>query len=169
MSNSEESRKTAPVYLFWDGEFLLDSTVEKAWPHVLDYPAWQNFPLVQHVSGRPGEEGEVVRLRKEEGGFSSPPYYARTIKLEPNHRVIWKVYLEPGQVDFDMSGFVEFTVAPGEERQKTRFGYHLLYEFLVPYKVDAELENFHRQTQESLAGVFASMWPKLKDLVAGRS
>src|SRR5688572_4451745 len=130
--------KTTPVYLFWNGEMLLDAPVDKAWKHVLDYPSWQSYSSVEHVSGPPSQDGEVVRLRKDEKGFAFPPYYARTIKLDPPRRVVWKTYPESTGGQGDFFGIVEFQLH--EAQGKTRFCYNTIYEFLVPHAEEAELE-----------------------------
>jgi len=154
--------KIAPVYLVWQGEMLLAAPIEEVWPHVLNYPSWQNYPRLQHVSGRPGEEGEVVLLMKEEKGFTFPPYYARTIKLEPPHRVIWKTYPQVAQ-EINFFGIVDFTLA--EAQDKTRFRYDMLYEFLVPHRTEDELKAFHTQQDENFQALFSVTLPKLRSLV----
>lgn len=156
----------APVYLFWEGETLLDAPVERAWPHVIDYPSWQSYSLVQHVSGPPGEEGEVVLLKKEEGG-EFPPYYARTIKLEPGRRIVWKTYPQIRAEGNDYFGIVEFRLLSAGG--KTRFCHESLYEFMVPYRDESELEAFRKRSYEGAAMMFESILPKLKTRLATSS
>jgi hypothetical protein len=159
-----EVPKLMPVYLVWRGETLLDAPVEEAWPHVVDYPAWQSYSIVQHVSGKPGREGEVMLLKKEEEGFAFPPYLARTIKLEPQRRIIWKTFPEQGN---DYFGIVEFDVR--EIDGKTRFNYSLLYEFMMPERTEAELEEFYKQQYAATEALFAAVIPKLKKLTERRA
>lgn len=154
----------APVYLFWEGEMLLDAPVRLAWPHVIDYPSWQSYSSVEHISGAMGQEGEVVLLRKEEVGFEFPPYYARTLKLEPQRRVVWKTYPQQAAAGNDFFGIVEFKLF--EAQQKTRFCYNTLYEFQVPYRQEGELEAFRNQQYENFGRLFEAILPKLKKRVS---
>src|SRR5579863_662314 len=145
--------KIGPVYIVRSGEILIDSPVKTTWPHVVNYPAWQNFPIVRHISGEPGQEGEVVLLKKDEDGFEFPPYYARTIKLDPGRRIIWKTFPEhAGDVAF--FGIVDFSVFDAEG--KTRFCYTVIYEFLVPYRVDSELDAFRKQQYANFDPLFSA-------------
>ena len=80
--STDDAPRTAPVYVVREGEMILDASVKDVWPHVINYPSWQNYSIVQRISGAPGQEGEVVLLKKEEGKSASTPYYARTIKVD---------------------------------------------------------------------------------------
>lgn len=158
---TSDDKKIGPVYLVRTGEMTIDASVNSTWPHVLNYPSWQNYPVVRHISGEAGEEGEVVLLKKDEAGFEFPSYYARTIKLDPGHRVIWKTYPEKaGEVDF--FGIVDFSLQ--EPPGKTRFCYDVLYEFLVPYRNESELDAFRKQQYDNFDALFAAVLPKLKKL-----
>jgi|HubBroStandDraft_4_1064222.scaffolds.fasta_scaffold01302_6 hypothetical protein len=158
--------KFGPVYLMFEGEFLLNAPTQQAWAHVIDYPSWQNYTLVEHVSGPRGGEGEVVRLIKEEAGFSFPPFCARTVKLEPDSRVIWKVYFDKRPVEYrDFFGLAEFKISATEDLSKTRFAYRLFYEFVIQFQRDAELEKFRSDQEQGLNAEFASIWAKLRDVV----
>jgi polyketide cyclase/dehydrase/lipid transport protein len=150
------------VHFVWDGELTLDAPVEQAWPLVLDYPAWQSYSKVEHISGEPGGEGEIVLLSKDEEGFELPPYYSKVLKLAPPRRVIWKTYPEEGS---DFFGIVEFQLH--EAGQKTRFEYHLIYEFTVPFEDEQEIAAFRESQEENFGALFASVLPKLVELVAG--
>lgn len=167
MMEAKDGRKIGPAYLVRDGEMLLNAPVREAWPHVINYPIWQNYSSVQRISGQPGAEGEVVLLKKEEKGFEFPPYYAITLKLEPEKLVIWKTYIEKGTQEIDLSGIVEFHVK--EIGGKTRFRYHVIYEFLVPYRNESELTVFRDQQGKNFEALFAAVLPKLKKLVDGES
>ncbi len=154
----------APVDLLWEGSLMLDALRDEAWRHVLNYPSWQGYSEVTHLSGPPGGEGEVVRLAKDEEGFTFPPYFARTIKIDPPIRVMWKTYPEEGTVP-DFLGVVEFTLeAVGAQ---TRFGFMSLYEFRVPHNEEAELDEFREEQEENFGTLFASTFEKLKNLVEG--
>lgn len=153
-----------PVYLVWDGATLLNAPVRIAWPYVVNYASWQSYSIVQNVSGRVGSEGEVVLLKKEEEGFAFPPYLARTIKLEPEKRIIWKTYPEQGN---DYFGIVDFRVQ--EISGKTRFSYSLLYEFMIPERSDEDLEKFRTQQYAATEALFAAVLPKLHNLTNQRA
>jgi hypothetical protein len=159
-ASTKNDRKVAPVYLVFTGEIMLNAPRDVAWPQAINYPSWQNYTIVQNVSGRPGEEGEVVLLKKEELNF--PPYYARTIKLEPPSRVIWKVFLDKDAA-MDLFGIVEFNLH--EVGGKTRFCYNLLYEFMVPYTDESELKAFRDQQHKEFAEALEVMWVKLKNMI----
>lgn len=151
-----------PVYLVLGGELMIDAPVEQVWHHVLNYPSWQNYSSVEHISGEPGGEGEVVLLRKEEEGFTFPPYYARTIKLEPRRRSMWKTYPETRTQGNDFFGIVEFRLE--ESQGTTRFSYNTLYEFLVPHVEKSELDAFRERQRENFETLLAAIFPKLKAL-----
>lgn len=157
--SSVVGRKITPVYLLWNEELLIHAPAQRVWRHVLNYPSWQVYSIMQHVSGKQGTEGEVVLLKKDEAGFEFPPYYARTIKLDPGSRIIWKTYPEKTS---DFFGIVDFKVHPLGD--STRFSYDILYEFLVPYENESEVEAFRKRQHDSSAAVFASIFPKLKRL-----
>lgn len=158
-SATQDGRKTAPVYIIGEGELMLNASPKDVWPHVLDYSSWQNYSIVQHVSGPPGQEGEVVLLQKDEAGVKSTPYLARTIKLDPGRRVIWKTYRE----NANYFGIVEFRI--DEMQGKTRFYWSLLYEHIVSYEHESELETFRRQQYAYFDTLSSCIFPKLKKRV----
>lgn len=154
----------SPVYVFLEGHLLLNAPASKAWPHVINYLSWQNYSVAQHVSGGVGKEGELVLLKKEETGSSSTPYYARTIKLEPERRVVWKVFREHGKEGGGASlGIVEFRL--DEVDGRSRFTYDLIYEFAAPSNDENERQSFKEQQQRNLETLLSSVLPKLKTRV----
>lgn len=157
-----------PVYLVWRGDTVLNATPSEAWPHILNYTSWQTYPIAEHISGRPGAAGEVVRLKKDEAGFSFPPYYARTVLLEPGQRVIWKTFPEKESAGPDFFGFVEFSVQ-SMDAGHARFCYRFLYEFLMPQQSEDEIEAFRQQQYANTEAMFASTLPKLRRLVERRT
>jgi len=168
-ADTDRASKVAPVYLVYSGEIILDAPVKDAWRHVINYPSWQNFPIVEHVSGEPGHEGEVVLLKKEEAGLTIGPYYTRTIKLDPERRVIWKVYLAElenvqGTGGADITGWVEFRLYDDGEN-RSRFWYNLIYELLVPYEHESELGRYREQQDREYAPAIHIMMGHLKELV----
>lgn len=147
------------VYLVWNGELLIDAPASVVWQHVLNYPQWQHFSITQRVAGRPNEEGEVVLLKKIEAGFDFPPYHARTIKLEPQRRIIWKTYPQHIE-DRSFFGIVEFVLTP--QGDKTRFNYNLLYEFVRQGETESEAMAFKEAQRKSSQNVFDVIFPRLK-------
>lgn len=150
------------VYLVNSGEFLIAAPVRKVWYHMVHYTTWQNYPIVEHLSGVRGGEGELVRLRKEEEGFSFPAYRARTIKLEPDRRIVWKTFPEPGTQEIEFFGIVDFQAQ--ETPGGTRFSYNSTYEFQVPHTNEGELEVYRKQQQDNFEVLFAAVFPKLKEV-----
>lgn len=159
-ASAQADRKVDPVYLIFTGEVLLDAPRNVAWARVINYPSWQSYSIVRNVSGEPGQEGEVVFLKKEELNF--PPYYARTISVEPPNRVVWKVWLEPGG-EIDTFGIVDFVLHDANE--KTRFCYNCLYEFLVPHSTESELQEFREHKYNEYNAGLSANWAKLKEMV----
>jgi hypothetical protein len=159
---TDGERSTAPVYLVLTGDLMLDAPIAEAWVHVSQYWTWNHFAVRQHISGEPGQEGELVLLRKEEKGFLFPPYYARTIKVDPGRRMIAKTYPEKGTSEVDFFGFVDFSVH--EQGERTRFCHNTIYEFLVPYKNESELEEFRRSQYANFDALTSSTFSKLKAL-----
>lgn len=152
---------SAPVYLFWNGAVEIDAPPSRVWPHILAYPTWQEFSIVERLAGAPGEESEVVLLKKIEAGFDFPPYYARTIKVEPERRFIWKTYAHESS-DMGFFGIVDFWLTPAGSG--TLFNYSILYEFALQGASEAELADFKASQFEASQAVFDSIFPKLKRL-----
>lgn len=164
-STVERGCEATPLYIVWNGEMMLDARPEDAWPHVINYPSWQNYSIVRHVSGEVGQEGEVMLLQKDEGGPSAP-YFARTIKLDPGRRIIWKTFCEKGSQEIEHFGIVEFKV--DEAAGKTRFSYNLLYEFEMPPRSESELQAFRNEQYTGIQSLLAKVLPKLRDVVERR-
>jgi hypothetical protein len=152
-----------PVYLVLSGELTIRASPAEVWRHVVNYPSWQNFSVVRHISGERGGEGEVVLLSKEEKGFTFPPYYARTIKLEPRRRAIWKTYPEAKDEDTAFFGIVDFRL-DDRQGEETLFSYNTIYEFMVSYSRRSEIEEFRSRQQENFDTLLGAIFPKLKDL-----
>jgi hypothetical protein len=162
---NDTPKKIEPVHLFWNGEMPMDAPIDIAWKHLINYPSWQNYPTVRRISGPEGGEGELVALQKEEKGFEFPPYYARTLKLDPPNRVVWKTYPEPGTQEAEFFGIIDFRLV--ESGGKTIFVYNNMYEFLVPYDDECELAEFKCKQYANFDALFAATRPKLKALVEG--
>lgn len=142
---------------------MLNSPVAASWPHVLIYPSWQNVPICQTGVRKPGQEGEVAMLRKEEKGFTFPSYYARTIELKPERRVIWKTYPEHRTPEADFFAIVDFELY--EVDGQTRFCHSLLYKFLVSHRNEDDLTVFRKQQYDKFSALLLITLPKLKKIV----
>lgn len=156
---SPDNRKTAPVYIVVEKDIVIDAPIQKVWPLLLNYPSWQNYSIVKNISGEPGKEGEVVMLKKEELKTPTTAYFARTLKIEPERRVVWKTFRE-GVNYFGIVDFRLFDLGGG----KTRFWNNSLYEHNVPYEHESEIEAFRKQSYANTEELFASIIPKLKKL-----
>lgn len=150
-------QETTHVYTVHRGDMMIDAPVERVWPWVIDYASWQNYSIQENVSGEPGAEGEVVRLKKDEPGSSGTPYLARTILIEPERRIIWKTFME----DAPYFGIVEFEVEDVDGR--TRFSYRTLYENVLPTTDPDEVAEFRRERTVGIEEMVASIFPKLKE------
>lgn len=157
--------RTAPVYVLLGEEFVLDAPPTTAWPLVIDYPRWQNYASVQTLEGTPGEVGEVVRLQKDEDGFEFPPYFARTLLIEPERRIVWKTFVDRADEEAPLFGIVEFRLAPDGE-SKTLFSSSLIYQFQVPYTSRQDLQDYEDEQYENFQNLVNSTHPKLQALVA---
>jgi hypothetical protein len=155
--------KTAPVYMIWSDEMLLNSSRKNTWRYLMNPPSWQNFPVYKTVSGKRGEEGEVILMNKAEKGFEFPSYFARTLKVETERRIVWKTYPEKITPEDNFFGIVDFKVHDADGR--TRFCYDFLYEFVVPHENEFQLAAFRDHQYENFKTLFASIFPKLKTLV----
>ena len=160
-----DSQKTAPVYIFCEGEAVLDAPVKTAWPCLIDYPSWQNYTRIESISGEPGQEGEVVLLDKDDGEGEDPssPYYARTIKLEPEQRIVWKTFPYDEETE-DYFGIVDFRVE--EVDGKTHYSYALTYEFVVPYEGEEKLAAFQDHEQVAFDQYTSHVLPDLEKQIA---
>jgi hypothetical protein len=147
-----------PIYVVLEREMVIDAPAQVVWRHALNYASWQNYSTVEHVSGLPGQEGEVVLLKKEEVGSATTPYYARTIKLEPERRVVWKTFRN----NVDYFGIVEFRLY--DLGAKTRFCNNSLYEHNIACRNDCEAEAFRAQAYANMDALLAAIMPKLKKL-----
>lgn len=166
-TNPQDEFQIAPVYMVFTGELVLDAPAHTAWPHVINYPAWQNYAIVQHIAGERGQEGEVMLLKKDEKGVTTPPYFARTIKLDPGRRIIWKVYPEQRTPQNDFFGFVDFQLA--EVNGKTHFHHNSIHEFQLRYRHASELDEFRQRRRETTDTLFATIFAKLRKLVEERA
>jgi hypothetical protein len=156
----------SPIYLLWTRQIILDATPERAWPYLIDFTAWQNYPIAEHISGSRGAEGEVVQLKKDETGFSFPPYFARTCILDPPHRVVWKTYPTEGPEAQSFMGIVDFSMqAVGDG---ARLSLQLFYE-MNPAEDVADVRAFREDYYRNTSEMFDAVLPRLQRLVRGES
>jgi hypothetical protein len=130
---------------------------------VIDYPSWQGYTSVEHVSGPVGGEGEIVLIEKVESELVWQPKYCRTLKLDPPRQVVWKIYpgrLGDGGWELDFSGTVEYRfeeVGPSE----TLVDFQVIKEFVVPVDDAAELDEVRAREYRLQADVMAANHPRL--------
>jgi hypothetical protein len=153
-----DDRKIAPVYVIVERETLIDAPVKTVWQHAINYPSWQNYSIVKHISGIRGQEGEVTLLKKDELSSPTTAYYARTIKIEPERRIVWKTFRD----NVNYFGIVDFRFYDVDG--KTRFTNNSLYEHNIPYRDEAEIEAFRAQAYANMNELLSSILPKLKKI-----
>jgi hypothetical protein len=166
---SDSIIKETPAYMIMDGGFVLDAPVDVAWPCVTDFPRWQGFSLVERaIEGVVDEENEVFRLCKEEVGFEWPgAYYARTLMIDPGSRIVWKTFPTDVPEGTGYFGIVDFRLEP-EGEGRSRFTYHVVYEFNGPFASEADRRAFSQAESDNFEVLWASIGPKLRQLVASR-
>jgi hypothetical protein len=110
---------------FYRNEVLVNCSLELAWESLLHYPKWNPTfvgATVTRVRGSFGEEGELVLINKEllkdVHGKRLPKFYAETIKVIPQHKLVWLAYPEEGLAFCD---YVDF------ELTKTESGVRFVY------------------------------------------
>jgi hypothetical protein len=156
---ANDRQRMVPLHVVFEGEMTIDAPVRYVWRRAIDYPSWQNYSLNQHVSGPPGGEGEVVMLQKDENVVAAPtPFYARTIKIYPERRIIWKTYRD----NVDYFGIVEFRMYEVEGR--TRFFNNALYEWWLPAEQERELQAIGKERLAVTEALFSTVYPRLKQL-----
>jgi hypothetical protein len=145
-------------------EFSLDAPVAEVWRQIINYPSWQGYTSVEHVSGPPGQEGEVVLLGKLEGELVWQPKYCRTLRLDPPHQVIWKVYPPRDNSEWahEFTATVDYRLSQ-LETNKTRVAVQVIKEFSVPYADAGELDEVRKQESELQASVEDTYIPKLAE------
>jgi hypothetical protein len=153
---SDADKNSAPVYVVRRGDLIISAPIAIVWQHVLDFPTWQKYSIVESVSGEPGKEGEVLHLKKDEG-LDMEAYYARTIRLEHESRALWKTF-RPGEPYF---GVVDFNVERIDD-ETTRFFYNVFYEFVVEYGDPAELAAFEAHINGNFDVLTQVVLPRLK-------
>lgn len=167
MRDPTDDASQDPTYVVLNGAAMLEADAKAAWAHIINYPSWQNYSIVQYVSGKAGQEGELLLLKKEERGASSTAYYARTVKIEPERRIIWKIFREKPAEGEATFGIVDFSVQAAEGG--SLFTYRLFYEFASPQGGEDDLELFREQKQQGIKNLLAAVIPKLEALVKGGS
>ena len=156
--------KITTVDMIVEGEIELDCSVARVWPSIMNYTSWQNFTHAEHISGVEGGEGEIVLLCKREKGTDIyPPYYARTMLIEPEKRFIWKTYFEQENSAFDFSGIVDFRLK--DQLGSTLFTYNMYYEYFVKNLSEEERVKFKKDRLADFNIMMPTILGKLKTLV----
>jgi len=158
-----EALGETPAYVLLDGSFLIDRPVDVVWPLILEYTSWQQYSSADHISGKAGHVGEVVLLKKEEPGLENfPQYYARTLKIEPCRRVVWKTWPAVADQGPPFWGIVDFRVSDKDGR--TRFTYSVYYEFALQGEGQDAVSNFEAEMTNGFEELMSSVFPKLRNL-----
>jgi hypothetical protein len=149
-----------PIYVTRTGSLNISAPIAIVWKHVLDYPSWQKYAIVETVAGEHNEEGEVLYLMKDEG-LDMEAYHARTIQLIPERRALWKTFRE-GQ---DYFGIVDFNVEKISETE-TRFFYIVVYEFAFGLEGE-QAAAFEAQMNSNFDKLTSNVIPRLKMVAEG--
>lgn len=144
------ARKRGTVDIVSVQDLILNGPIAEVWPIAVDYPSWQAYIHRELVAGRAGEEGEVFLIGKDDDELAGQRKYCRTVKLDPPHQVIWRIYSEPGGGDweYEFAGTVEYRLTETDNGQKTRFVIQVIKEFVVPYEDEAELVEVQKREYE---------------------
>lgn len=154
---------TSVVHIVYDADMVIAAPRAVVWPCAVAYPTWQNFAVARTVSGRPGAEGEVVALQKDEAVYRSTPYFARTLRIDPERRLIWKTYRE----NSDYFGIIEFMLE--DHPDGTLFRKHLIYEHYVESVDPAAVAAWRSERIALVEAMQANVTPKLKQLAEARA
>jgi hypothetical protein len=165
MQQHSASRKIGIVDVVQSREWQLNAPVGEVWRGVIDYPSWQGYPSVQHISGPVGQEGEIVRLEKPKGEFFWRPKYCRTVKLDPLRPVIWKVDSIEAPDDLKWSASVDYRLHMQEDG-KTKLQCQVIKEFVVPYENERELDEVCKRENEQQGAYMDANFPRLEALLA---
>lgn len=88
----------------------IERTPGHVWPLMLDLARWKTPGVSpQHLSGPLGQVGEVVLagVTPQPGGAPPERLLLQTLRLEPPHHLLWKLWTEGGA---DSSGYVEMSL-----------------------------------------------------------
>lgn len=89
------------------------ASLDRAWPILLDYRAWNpSFAraVVTTVTGESGAQGEVVHiLDLDASGTPVNEFYAETTRIVPNRSIAWFVYPLDRE---SFRNFVDFELVP---------------------------------------------------------
>jgi len=95
--SSASSTLASSVYF---AESTIELDVVRAWPLMLNYPAWNPAFVggqVTRIRGRPSSEGELVLIKlRDSSGAWAPSFYAKTIKVTTHRHIVWDVYFADG-------------------------------------------------------------------------
>src|SRR3569833_3531602 len=72
---------------FFSYDMIIDRPVQKVWPELANYHAWNpahKGAKVERLAGEKSKEGEVILEYKKDGHGFAPPIIIETIKMLPN-------------------------------------------------------------------------------------
>jgi hypothetical protein len=108
-------------------ESVVNCSLEKAWTVLINYRAWNPTfadAEVALVHGQRSTEGEVVLIKKslkDAAGEPSPEFYAETVKVVNQRRIVWYVYPRKGQA---FRNFVDFGLTAASSGVKFNIQYY---------------------------------------------
>lgn len=147
-------------------EFILDYSMKVVWPHLLDTRAWiTEFPI-KVIDGERGEEGEIIQIAIMSEEEVIDKYFAKRIKVIPNHQIIWKYlpHMKPASAMFTLNGYDVYELR--EINGKTHVSFQTFQEYSTSQISEEELSSL----METSANLGKKMWlesyiPKLKELL----
>lgn len=107
---------------------LIDSSAATIWPYILDPNSWKKGDRNEHLSGAPGQLGEIL-VAKDGGAAAEPDFYLQNVELVPNKRRTIKLY---ASANGPLIGYASWVLH--EENGKTRVTYHVFTENLLSPK-----------------------------------
>lgn len=173
MTNSADTgSKVGRVDMVYNTTLHAEAPLKEAFWTVFDYPAWQGYETIVHVSGPKGEEGELASIEKTKDEPGWQEKFCKTIKLDPLKQIIWRVYTDPGQVGadgwergFDVTVDYRFEATTSE---KTTIHMQVIKEFFVPYEDESELAGVQQSEYRHQVELMEHLAPRLYDLLAKR-
>jgi hypothetical protein len=100
---------------------------------------------------------------KQQGEWFMPPYLVKIVHVEPERRVVWKMFPEHGD---GFLAFVEFAISPVGSR--TQFQYHVYTEALLPRMSSKELAAAEKKMADDYERLEKHIFPILKRVAEGQ-
>ncbi len=161
-----EAQERLPGHLVTHNEVLIDRPASVIWPYIVDPLDWKQGQRLRHLSGNPGEVGELL------GGYDAETpelvtLHLQNVELRPYRRRTVKLM----QPDGTLLGFATWRLV--EEDGRTTVSYAVSMESGLPsgpvtgHDAD-EVEAMERAAYEANVRRFQAELEALKALVEGR-